>query len=391
MDQRNLKKLLNKYLKNKLTKSERAELDIWYDSFNDQEGILKSMDRGERLAYEQRMLLKINAMLFEENKIIQLRKRYNWLKISAAAAILIFFSSGLYFFLADRQKQQLTISKIRQDIAPGGNKAILTLADGQQIILNDAKNGRLVQQGTTIIDKTADGDIRYNDPEASTSRVHLTKVMTYNTMTTPRSGQYHLTLADGTDVWLNAASSIRYQTAFKGSNREVEITGEAYFEVAHNPAKPFKVISKGQTIEVLGTHFNINAYTDEPEIKTTLFKGSVKVIKKGDFAILKPGQQSRVTLNQTEQEIKVLDHADTEEAIAWHLGLFQFKDANIQTVMRQLSRWYDVDVGYEGEIPDRKFTGKIFRNVSALKVSDILSYNNIHFRIEGKKIIVINR
>ncbi|MFC1225092.1 FecR family protein [Pedobacter sp. BG31] len=391
MDQRNLKKLLNKYLKNKLTESERAELDIWYDSFDDQEGILKSMDRGERLAYEQRMLLKINAMLFEENKIIQLRKRYNWLKISAAAAILIFFSSGLYFFLADRQKQQLTISKIRQDIAPGGNKAILTLANGQQIILNDAKNGRLVQQGTTIIDKTADGDIRYNDPEASTSRLRLTEDMTYNTMTTPRSGQYHLTLADGTDVWLNAASSIRYPTAFKGSNREVEITGEAYFEVAHNAVKPFKVICKGQTIEVLGTHFNINAYTDEPEIKTTLLKGSVKVIKKGDFAMLKPGQQSRVNLNQTEQKIKVLDHADTEEAIAWHLGLFQFKDANIQTVMRQLSRWYDVDIGYEGEIPDRKFTGKIFRNVSALKVSDILSYSNIHFRIEGKKIIVINR
>jgi ferric-dicitrate binding protein FerR (iron transport regulator) len=387
MESRHLRTLLKKYLDDKATESERAELDAWYDRFDDQEGIVKTMNSKERSAYEQRMLYRINEDLFAGADIVPMRKRYNWLKITAAAAILVFVSSGLYFYLRYNQGQQL--AQNQQDIAPGGNKAILTLANGQQIVLNSSKNGKLAEQGSTVIDKTADGEVLYNASAASPGEEDLAKKVTYNTMTTPRSGQYHLILADGTNVWLNSASSIKYPTSFKGNDREVEITGEAYFEVAHNAAMPFKVTSKGQTVQVLGTHFNINAYSDESAVKTTLLEGSVKVTQKDEVVMLKPGQQARVDLKETEKKIAVVNHADTEEAIAWHLGLFKFENADIQTVMRQLSRWYDVDVSYEGKIPDRRFSGKIYRNISALKVSDILSYNNIHFRIEGKRIIVI--
>jgi transmembrane sensor len=307
-----------------------------------------------------------------------------WPRITAAASVLLMLSIGGYFLLHKKQPSGQIAQNQIHDIAPGSNKAVLTLANGKVITLTGARNGNLAVQGYTAINKTADGKVMYNADQASPASEKVANEVVYNTLTTPRGGQYHLVLADGTNVWLDAASSITYPVAFIGKDRPVETTGQVYFEVAHNAAKPFKVTANGQTVEVLGTHFNINAYPDEPAIKTTLFEGSIKLTSSTGHAILKPGQQAQINQGR----INIVNDANMDEAIAWHKGLFEFHDADIQTVMRQLSRWYNVDISYEGKITDRHFSGKLYRNVTALTVADILSYKKIHFRIEGKQIVV---
>jgi len=301
-----------------------------------------------------------------------------WPRIAAVASIFLILSFGIYFLNHKLGRSGIIVQQVH-DLAPGSNKATLILANGREILINGSKAGLLAQQGSVAVNLTADNGIVYQKGEKDGS-----VKMEYNTMTTPRGGQYPLTLSDGTKVWLDASSSITYPVAFVGNNREVKITGQVYFEVAHNPAKPFRVATEKQVVEVLGTHFNINAYPDEPLVVTTLFEGSVRIAAAGGQAILKPGEQAQVKLNT----INVTEHADLDQAIAWHKGLFKFHDADIPAVMRQLARWYDVDVEYDGPVSDQRFSGEIYRSESALKVSDILSYAKIHFRIEGKKIIV---
>ena len=218
---------------------------------------------------------------------------------------------------------------------------------------------------------------------SSTGGKDLRGAVAYNTLTTPRGGQYHLTLSDGTSVWLNAASSIKYPIAFTGNERRVEITGEVYFEVEHNAAKPFRVICNGQTVEDLGTHFNINAYNDENAVKTTLLEGSVNVSAAGKNKMLKPGEQAQLQHGN----IRIAD-VDVNKVAAWKNGLFQFNDDNIRDIMRQLGRWYDVDIKYEGNLPDWEFSGAIPRNANLSQVLDILSFVKVHFRIDGKTIVV---
>jgi transmembrane sensor len=260
------------------------------------------------------------------------------------------------------------------------------LANGSQVILNGAKNGAIAKQGNTTINKTEDGTVVYN--KTSSNKGSSSAGLEYNELSTPRGGQYHLTLSDGTNVWLNAASSIKYPTAFKGNIRQVEITGEAYFEVVHNSSKPFRVMANGQIVQVLGTHFNINAYRDEPSIKTTLIQGAVKVSKGTISAILKPGQQSALTDAGNSSTIRVSDHVNTDQVLAWTNGRFSFNNADIKTGMREIGRWYDVDIVYEGNVPNIVFIGEIYRNVNLSKVLEILRYSKVNFRIEGKKIIV---
>jgi ferric-dicitrate binding protein FerR (iron transport regulator) len=219
-------------------------------------------------------------------------------------------------------------------------------------------------------------------------------------MSTPRGGQYKLRLADGTDVWLNAASTIRYPTDFKGKERRVEISGEVYFEVTHQQSAdgkqvPFFVdilptpLQSKSTIEVLGTHFNINAYPDELIVKTTLLQGSVKVSHGAASEILSPGQQARINDLADNVTISVADNADTEEAVAWKNGLFQFNKTDIQTLMRQLARWYDIDVRYEGPIPGLLTTGKAPRDISLNSMLKILALSDVHFKIDGKNVTVM--
>jgi transmembrane sensor len=310
-------------------------------------------------------------------------RKMKWLRV--AAAIIILVSTSVYF-LVNRSTKNEDIAKtepvpeLKSDVLPGGDKAILTLANGSQIVLDNAANGKLAQQGNTEVIKLANGELVYKGTGDQADEV------LYNTMSTPRGGQYRLILPDGSRVWLNAVSSIRYPTAFTGKERIVEITGEAYFEVTKVASMPFKVAVNGMEVAVLGTHFNINAYQDEPTVNTTLLEGSVKVSKGANYTVIKPGQQTQLT---TTGAIKVISDADVEEAVAWKEGRFEFKDADIKTIMRQIMRWYDVDVEYQGNIPDRYFTADISRNKTLSAVLKILKLSDVDFKLEGKKLTVI--
>jgi len=284
-------------------------------------------------------------------------------------------------------KTESTETKLNNDIAPGGNKAVLILADGSAIVLDSASNGTISQQGNIKVQKLNNGLLAYT---INGWQVSENDEAFYNTISTPRGGQYQVTLAVGTKVWLNAASSIRFPVTFTGTERKVEITGEAYFEVAKNKAMPFKVKAATSEIEVLGTHFNVNAYDDEASIKTTLLEGSVKVSVPGLAAkqspkYLLPGQQSGIN---KEGKILVTDKVDTEEAVAWMKGHFQFKSADLKTILRQIARWYDVDIEYRGEV-NLHFTGQLTRNENVSKVfKELALTGEVHFNIDGKRIVV---
>ncbi len=314
----------------------------------------------------------------EKIKIIPFFKQ-TWFRVAAAAVLLFgIFAVYKYGFANKSDKQEIAKANTLKDIAPGGNKAILTLADGTQIILDSAANGNLTNQGNTKIIKL-DGKLAYNSTGNSSE-------ILYNTITTPNGGQYQLILEDGSKVWLNAASSLRFPSAFVGKQRNVELTGEAYFEVAKNAAMPFNVLVNNMNVQVLGTHFNVMAYKDESEIKTTLLEGAVKVTSGSAVGLLKPGKQARL---DNSGNIKIAD-ADIETEMAWKNGLFLFDYTDIKIIMRQLNRWYDADISFEGNITNKTFTAQITRDTNLSAVLKKLELTGgIHFKIEGKKILVM--
>lgn len=313
------------------------------------------------------------------------RRKYAVIIRVATAAALVLVTSVVYFQNKPVHvpQQKITKSVVLNDALPGGNKATLTLANGKTIILDDAQNGILARQANVNVKKAKDGQLIYHvighPPSDQMPRL--------NTISTPRGGQYQVVLPDGSKVWLNAASSLKFPTLFKNKTREVELTGEAYFEVAKNAAMPFKVKSGSGEVEVLGTHFNVMAYADEAEMKTTLLEGAVKIKSGSGSEMLRPGEQA--VLNESGL-IKKIAHANVDEEVAWKNGLFQFDDTDIQTVMRQASRWYDLDISYEGTIPLQRFTGRISRNVRASGFLSMLEYMGLNFRIQGKSIVIRN-
>jgi transmembrane sensor len=373
----------------------------------------------ERLSLRLQSILETEEDTNAENPVNYLRRNRWWL---SAAAILILFSAGTWLWL-NRSTippkaavvQEKPKSQLKNDVQPGGNKAMLTLGNGATIMLDSAHTGALAQQGNTLVVKLNNGQLLYNhtakngassftiDPADSR---HPDKVgnspLTYNTLTTPRGGQYQLVLPDGSTVWLNAASSIRFPTAFTGNERNVEITGEAYFEVKtlrlrSGQKMPF-IVKKGEMqVEVLGTHFNINAYDDEPSSKVTLLEGRVKVRADGrrqtaenanDEVVLKPGEQASVSQSSHKSHTIPVQTVDLEEVTAWKNGAFQFNGATIETVMRQISRWYDVEVEYKGNI-SLHFAGTISRNVNISQVLEMLEKaGGIKTTIKGNKVIV---
>lgn len=311
---------------------------------------------------------------------------------AAASVLLVMFSIGLYLYSG---KQKLTVAEksntqLNPDIEPGGNKAVLVLADGSKITLDNAQNGVLTSEGNTTITKSRNGQLIYNAAGATGNRTAL-----FNTVTTPRAGQYQIILPDGTKVWLNSASSLRFPAIFSGRQRKVELTGEAYFEVAKNKAVPFVVSSGSQTIEVLGTHFNVNAYHDEASIKTTLLEGSVKVTNASSNVLLSPGQQSLVS-NEKGSAISVVA-AESDEAIAWKNGYFLFNDEELTSIMREISRWYDIDVVYQGDVNKMRFGGMVSRSKNISSVLKIMELTKrVHFKIipadaagKGRRILVM--
>jgi len=312
-------------------------------------------------------------------------RMYRLLKnLAVAASILALLGAGYWMFYARRLEKKPLVPDSEKtiavkDFAPGGDKAVLTLANGSSILLDSAHNGTLTRQGDTRVLKLANGQLAYRAPTAEQSAT------LYNTVATPKGGQYQVTLSDGTRVWLNAASSLRFPTAFAGAERKVEVTGEVYFEVAHN-TMPFIVKKGDMEVRVLGTHFNINAYEDETDMKVTLLEGKVNITQRKDQQLLSPGQQARI---KTGEAIAVNSTVNLETVMAWKNGLFDFNSADIKTIMRQISRWYNIEVAYEGNIPDRQFSGKISRNTNASNVLKILELSNIHFKMEHERIVVM--
>jgi transmembrane sensor len=372
MDKQEAKALVRKYNQGLATVEEKAQLENWYAQKADQLVLLEHEINFDQIELELKNRVLSHAGLAEQEyrpKRVKL-----WPRIAAAAAIMLIVGGGLFYYASQFNGLQTALNLTKgQDIAPGSNKAVLTLGNGQTIVLTNAKNGELATENSAVIKKTAEGELVYQGTATAAPTA-------YNTITTPRGGQYTLTLSEGTKVVLNAASSLKYPTAFNGKDRTVELVGEGYFEVAHNKAKPFRVISKGQTVEVLGTHFNINSYADEPNVKTTLIEGSVNV----NGLILKPNQQAVLTDHSRINIVNV----NADEAIAWKDGLFRFDHTDIKTLMRQIARWYDVEVVYEGTIKDEQFFGKIERSYTLSEVLKLLEMNKVHVKLEGKRIIV---
>ena len=329
--------------------------------------------------------LSLKKAIFEKAGIEKRVFKMKWYKWAAAAAVILMVATVSFYSISGRsQKNQLTVVQVekkttlKSDIAPGQSGAILTLATGQRILLDSAGNGSLAQQGNVSVIKK-NGELVYSNGGKATDVV-------YNTMTTPKGRQFNLVLADGSKVWLNAASSITFPTAFIGKERKVTITGEAYFEVAHNAAMPF-IVEKGNTsVLVLGTHFNVNAYDDETAISVTLLEGSVNVRNGNNNNKIKPGQQAQI---KDDGKISLLSDIDVNNVVAWKNGRISFQGANIETVMRQMSRWYDVEIVYNKKLDDL-FYAEIPRTTMLSDVLKALELSrDVHFKIEGRKVIVI--
>ena len=375
MNNQDIIALLNRYDQGECTEQEKAWIETWYlnrhtEPLTDSiEELSKDLDE-----VEQRLIAHTTY-----------KRVAMWPRIAAAASVLLFLSVGGYFLLHKQAPRQIAQNHIYNDVLPGNNKAIIRLSNGKQISLTDARNGVISKQGNQVIKKTSNGIIAYESDNSDTENQQLI----YNTITTPRGGQWSVVLPDGTKVILDAASSIRYPLSF-GNERIVEITGQAYFEVVHNAAKPFHIMAKGQVIEDIGTKFNINAYADEPATNTTLLEGAVKVSNPGATSLLerngitlKPGEQAILQNNKLS-----ISNADTEEALAWKNGYFKFSDEKLGSIMRKLSRWYDIQVDYKGESPDIIFDGEIPRNTSLAQVLKVLEEANVHFTVMGKKLTV---
>jgi len=304
-----------------------------------------------------------------------------WLKYFTAAVLLLFGAVTFYMHSRTSGHPAINTKLVKNDVLPGGNKAILTLANGKKIVLDKAGNGTIAKQGNTNVDKVSDGSLVYQLADKGQPIVTATE---YNTISTPRGGEYAVTLPDGSKIWLNAVSSVTFPTAFTGNERKVTITGEVYFEVAKDISRPFLVETKGQTVKVLGTHFNINAYADEAEIKTTLLEGSIKITASSSSKIMVPGQQAEVA----HDHIRIIERSNTEAAIAWKNGYFIFDNADLPSLMRQLSRWYDINIVYNGNAGEHEFVGEIKRKRNLSDVLKILEVSGLHFKIENKNLFV---
>jgi ferric-dicitrate binding protein FerR (iron transport regulator) len=385
----NLRQLFDQYIKGTSTPEETNAFFVLVNDPAHQDAVQQLMEEyllqgtfvdGMEADQKQNMLQHIfsaDHKVSSEDKKHPRRIVSMWTSWISVAAVLCIVFTGLY--IMRKHTEKVTYTRYNGELAPGGNKATLVLADGRKVSLTDAANGKLAEQAGVSIRKTADGQLVYEtgNPEVQDQNLR------YNTISTPAGGEYQVILPDGTHVWLNAASSLKYPVSFAHlKERKVELKGEAYFEVSKLKVGalrlPFIVTSNQQEVEVLGTHFNINSYEESDGVETTLLEGSVKVSRAGVFEkVIVPGEQSRVN-----DHIKVFK-VDTANAVAWKNGLFKFDNASIRDVMSQLSRWYDIDVEYIGNIPGNKFNGEIYRNMNASKAFKILSLANINFRVEA--------
>ncbi len=385
LEKKKFLEILANYNSGNASDEEIAFLDAYYKACGIRADFTSDLDEPERthLKFELRNSITDTISRYETENRKKNKKSILRMAVSVAAAIII-ITTALYYY-PQQPETKITQNKISEtDIAPGGNKALLTLSNGQKISLTDASVGTLAQQAGVKITKTADGQLVYtilDDVHADGSGDNH-----FNTIETPKGGQYRVRLPDGSDVWLNAASALTYPSSFAaGKTRSVDLRGEAYFEVAKDRSRPFIVKTPNQNVEVLGTHFNINAYGDEPAVKTTLIEGSVKVNGiNGKSKLLIPGQQSVLTASNMQ-----VASIDTDLSIAWKNNQFVFESDDIRHIMRMVARWYNVEVEYIGPIPDNKFGGAVsrFENVSEV-LKSLESTGKVKFKLLGKRIIV---
>jgi transmembrane sensor len=371
------KSLLEKYIAGTCTDEECAAVEAWYAQWNEGSAVLPeeklelAMKRiQERLPTAQDESGPLTAP-HKENYPVKIK----WTSWAAAAAIILSTSFGIWFY-NNNQPDKVSIAKNTgaKDILPGKNTAVLTLSNGKSIKLSDAKSG-------IVIDAN---QLSYNDgTEVESSSQTNNELLT---ATTPRGGQYQFTLPDGTRVWLNAASTLKFPSNFKSeSTRRVKLIGEGYFEVAKDKSKPFIVETEQQQVKVLGTHFNINSYSDEHSTKTTLLEGSVQLNAGPHELILKPGEQA--ALSGTKIDVQ---QVDTEEAIAWKNGIFVLNDEDLESIMRKVARWYDVEVYYQNKPPKMSFLGALSRSKNLSVLLKVLEESGqVHFKVEGRRITVM--
>lgn len=379
--------LISKQINHGLTPDEQLELDAWLDADPSNQLVYDGLreENAQHSAIDFMNSLSVDAAW---NKVIaasginqsvhvvkpsaRFRKRFAWGAVAAAVLVASFF------ILRTEMNPPVQSSDTSFEISPGGNKATLTLADGKVIALDAVANGDIAAEGNVQVIKL-DGALQYNASKDNTE-------IAYNTIQTPRGGKYQLVMSDGTLAWLNAASSLRFPVAFKGNERAVELTGEAYFEVKKS-SKPFKVfLQNGSQIEVKGTAFNVNAYNDEEIMKATLVEGRINFLMQDKSQTLVPGQQIRVRHQQP--GMQVVDDVDVEEEIAWKNDLFIFKAMDVKSIMREISRWYDIDVVYKGKINPETFSGIVSRKSNLSQVLKIMEEGGVRFEIEGRKIVV---
>lgn len=365
--------LYQKSLQGKCTPEEIEELNQYEDDFEWIEADTANQEQADR----------IYANLLEEmQKQQQPGFVFNWKKLSAAAAILVFVTLSIFIGLRQKTslKSDLKTAKQALPIQPGTTKATLILGDGSTVNLNDASNGQIASENGTAVIKKEGGELAYNVLATTPDEI------IFNTISIPRGGQYNLTLPDGSKVWLNADSKLRFPTRFVGNSREVELDGEAYFEVAANKKMPFYVAAGGMKVKVLGTHFNVMAYSDEPFVKTTLLEGRVMLSSAGANAYLKPGEQGVFTANKFG-----VSKADIDQEMAWKNGYFIFNGESLSAVMRKVSRWYDVEVSYSTHNNNLTYTGSVskFKNIS--EVLKVLSLTGtVKFNVQERRVTVIN-
>jgi len=382
IDKQYFREILIRYRQRIASAEEIRLLESFYDLFDVNEDLITEENEENFRELQQSIKYQVDTSIDKE---LPNTKRFFYrrlaIRLSAAAAIILLVGSGIWFF---SKTDQATLNlQGKNNIAPGGNRAILQLANGSRIDLSTANNGVIARQSGMSIHKNKQGLLVYiaitGDNSPATDRS-----IGQNTISTPKGGQYQVILPDGTQVMLNAASSLTYPVAFNGNERLVKLSGEAYFEVAKDKLHPFKVNSGSQTVTVLGTHFNINAYNDEVSVKTTLLEGSVEVTAGSSETKIIPGQQALLTADG-ELSKKTID---TDKEVAWKNGLFSFDGDDLKTIMRQITRWYNVDVSYRGVLPDEKFYGEITRSSKLADVLRIMEINNLHFEVEGRHLTV---
>lgn len=369
------------------TEAELLLYNQYYHQFQEQadpawnEKELGGYDETEKL-----LLDRINHSLGFDDTPAQIPPLYKRTWLYAAAVVLTMLTCTVFFLtnkhpsgepMTDRNKPDTSGS-----IPAGRDRATLTLADGTTVLLDSVQNGAIARQGNTQVVKLNSGRLAYNAQPGSQNNITTSSL---NVLSTPKGGRYRVVLSDGSIVWLNSGSSLRFPAAFSGGERRVELTGEAYFEIAPHAAMPFRVQVKDMEVTVLGTSFNIMGYVDEEQVKTSLLQGAVKVKNEKAGLQLAPGQQAQLDKNGT---LKLVRHANMEEAVAWKEGLFYFDRADIQTVMRQIARWYNVEVDYKETINEH-FNGKINREVDLSKVLQMLELTEkVHFRVTDRRITV---